>query len=86
MFRGTKFYLLDIGAATEHIVLEAEDLELGTCWIGWFNESGVKKALSIPDKEKVDVLIALGYFDEKALGKRNDKEPLEKLASFNEYR
>lgn len=86
MFRGTKFYLLDIGAATEHIVLEAEDLGLGTCWIGWFNEAGVKRVLSIPKKEKVDVMVALGYFDEKALGKKHDREPLEKIASFNEYR
>ena len=26
MFRGTKYYLIDIGIATEHFVLQAEDL------------------------------------------------------------
>ena len=28
VFRGTKYYLIDIGIAVEHFVLEAEDLEL----------------------------------------------------------
>jgi len=34
MFQGTKYYLIDIGIADEHFVLQAEDLGLGTCWIG----------------------------------------------------
>ncbi len=48
MFRGTKYYLIDIGIAIEHFVLQAEDLGLGTCWIGWFNERAVKSVLNIP--------------------------------------
>lgn len=30
MFRGTKYYLIDIGIACEHFVLQAEELGLGT--------------------------------------------------------
>ena len=83
MFRGTKYYLIDIGIAGEHFVLQAEEMGLGTCWIGWFNESAVKKALSIPKGKKVDVLLALGYYDEKKAKREYDREPLEKIASFN---
>jgi nitroreductase len=36
MFRGTQYYLIDIGIAGEHLVLQAEDLGLGTCWCGIF--------------------------------------------------
>ena len=50
MFRGTKFYLIDIGIACEHFVLQAEELGLGTCWIGWFNERAVKSVLNIPQE------------------------------------
>lgn len=85
MFRGTKFYLLDIGAAVEHFVLEAEDLGLGTCWIGWFNEKGVKETLDIPRQKKVDILIALGYYDREKLGPEHGREPMDKIASFNSY-
>src|SRR4030043_931437 len=57
MFRGTKYYLIDIGVAVEHFVSGAEDLELGTCWIGWFNERAVKSVLGIPQDKKIDILI-----------------------------
>ena len=85
MFRGTKYYLIDIGAACEHFVLEAEDLGLGTCWIGWFNEGGVKSALNIPKDKKIDILIALGYYDRGKLGPEHGREPMDKIASFNSY-
>jgi nitroreductase len=85
MFRGTKYYLIDIGAACEHFVLEAEDLGLGTCWIGWFNEGGAKTVLDIPKDKKIDILIALGYYDREKLGPEHGREPMEKIASFNSY-
>ena len=83
MFRGTKYYLIDIGAAIEHFVLEAEDLGLGTCWIGWFNERMVKPILNVPKHKKIDILIALGYYDREKLGPEHDREPMDKIASFN---
>jgi len=85
MFRGTKYYLIDIGIACEHFVLQAEDLGLGTCWIGWFNEKRVKSVLNIPPHKKIDVLIALGYYDRKKLKSGHDREPADKIASFNAY-
>ena len=85
IFRGTKFYLIDVGIACEHFVLQAEDLGLGTCWIGWFNEHGVKSTLGIPQRKRIDILIALGYYDREKLGPEHDREPMDKIASFNSY-
>ena len=85
IFRGTKYYLIDIGVAVEHFVLEAEDLGLGTCWIGWFNERAVKQILTIPQHKKIDILIALGYYDREKLGPEHDREPIDKVAYFNSY-
>ncbi len=85
MFRGTKYYLIDIGVAIEHFVLQAEDLGLGTCWIGWFNERAVKSVLEIPHRKKIDILIALGYYDREKTGSEHSREPIEKIASFNSY-
>jgi nitroreductase len=85
MFRGTKYYLIDIGIACEHFVLEAEDLGLGTCWIGWFNEKAVKSILNIPKHKKIDILIALGYYDRERLGPEHGREPMDKIATFNSY-
>ena len=85
MFRGTKYYLIDIGIACEHFVLQAEELGLGTCWIGWFNERAVKTLLNVPHSKKIDILIALGYYDKEKIRPEHGREPLDKISSFNSY-
>ncbi len=85
IFRGTQYYQIDIGIACEHLVLEAEDLGLGTCWIGWFNENAVKSMLNVPPEKKIDILIALGYYSRDKLGLEHGREPMDRIASFNSY-
>jgi nitroreductase len=84
-FRGTKFYLIDIGIAGEHLVLQAEDLGLGTCWVGWFNENGVKSTLGVPLDKKVDILIALGYHNIPHNSLEHTRESIEKISSYNSF-
>lgn len=85
LIRDTRFYLIDIGIATEHFVLQAEELELGTCWIGWFDEAAVKSTLNVPKDRRVDVLLAVGYYDKEKLRRPHKREPMEKIAAFNSY-
>ena len=54
-------YQTDVTIALEHIVLEATELGLGTCWIGAFKEDEVKELLKIPDKYRVVALLTIGY-------------------------
>lgn len=81
-FRGTQYNLIDIGIACEHLVLQAAEEGIGTCWMGMFNEKSVKKILGIPRDKKVDVIIGMGY---PATGETREKirRPLEELRSFN---
>ncbi|MCS7228232.1 MAG: nitroreductase family protein [Endomicrobia bacterium] len=91
--RDTRFYLVDIGIACEHIVLQATELGLGSCYIGWFSEKGVKKVLGIPNKYKVPLLICLGY--PEMLAKKDDfvrrraksdtRKELKQIVSFNKF-
>lgn len=60
-FRGVQYSLVDLGIACEHLVLQAAEDGLGSCWIGWFNEREVKNRLGLPRGKKVDLLICLGY-------------------------
>ena len=85
MFRATEYHLIDIGIACEHFVLQATDLGLGTCWIGWFDEGAVKAILNVPQQKKIDILIALGYHESEQVGSEHDRGPLDKIASFNSY-
>ncbi len=82
--RGTAYYLIDIGIAGEHFVLAAQELGLGTCWIGWFNEKEAKKILNIPRDKKIACVISLGYPKEDIRPK--NRKPLEDMSSFNRYK
>jgi nitroreductase len=81
---GTDFGLVDAGIACAHIVLQAEDLGIGACILGWFNERRLKKILSIPRGKKVKLLIAMGYPEERPVRERSLK-PRDKTVSVNGY-
>lgn len=59
--KGIQYSLIDIGIVCEHLVLQAEEEGLGTCWLGWFNEKEVKKLLGLSKEKKIDVIISMGY-------------------------
>lgn len=94
LIRNTKFYLIDIGIVCEHIVLQATELGLGSCYVGWFNESGVKKVLKIPKKYEIPVIICLGYAEESQkhkdtisrYAKSGLRKPIKEILSFNEFK
>lgn len=57
-------YLQDPMIAVEHMILAATALGYGTCWIGAFNQSEVKKILNIPENMVVVALLPIGVPDE----------------------
>ena len=62
---GQYAYTVDLSIALSFMILQATELELGTCWLGAYNESQVKTILDIPDDIRVVGMIVLGYPDEK---------------------
>jgi nitroreductase len=76
------FYLIDVGIAGEHVALQAEELGLGTCWIGWFNTRRTRKFFRIPRQFKVVCLMALGYQEGRPAREKNRK-PLAEICWFN---
>ena len=82
MLRNVKYNLIDVGIACEQMVLQAEDLGLGTCWLGWFNEKALKKALDLPKSTRVDVTIRLGYPYETIPPRKKIRKPLEEIRRY----
>ncbi len=58
---GLHSFSIDVAIALEHIALQATAEGLGTCWIGAFDESKVRKVLDIPENVRVVDLMPLGY-------------------------
>lgn len=59
-----KLIIRDTTIAIEHIVLEAESLGLGTCWVAWFTQEDIRPILDIPSDKYVVGIITVGYPDE----------------------
>jgi len=78
-----KWHQVDLAIALEHIVLEAVELGLGTCWIGAFNEEEVKKILKIPQDRKVVGLLTVGIPAESPAAR--PRKALEEIVAYNEY-
>ena len=60
--RGKKLYSIqDTAAATENILLVAQELGLATCWVGAFKEKEVAKAVKAPRNLRPVAMIPVGY-------------------------
>jgi len=53
--------IVDVAIAVDHLTLSARAEGLGTCWIGSFDNEGIKKLLRIPKDIQVIALTPLGY-------------------------
>lgn len=77
------YYLLDIGIAVNQFCLQASDLGLGTCIIGWFDEKKVKNLLQVDRNKRVPLIITIGYSDSRTREKR--RKSLDEISSWNKY-
>jgi len=75
--RGVQYSLIDVGIAGEHLALQAEEEGLGICWLGWFSERLLKKALGLGRQDKVDIVMSLGYADGQDSRLKTRKPPSE---------
>lgn len=78
------FYLMDIGIVAEHFCLQATELGLGSCMIGWFDEKQVANLLGVPPKKRIPLLISLGY-PAKEKRRKKIRKPMEEIYSYNQY-
>ena len=81
---GVPAYAVDLAIAVEHMALQATEEKLGTCWIGAFNQEGVKNILKILGRCKVVALLPLGYPADKPRPK--SRKSLEEIVSYENFK
>jgi len=60
--RGVELYMLqETAAAMQNMLLMAEELGLGSAWVGAFNEEEVSNLLNIPAALRPVAIVTLGY-------------------------
>ena len=83
--KNREFPLIDIGIAAEHFCLQATELGLSTCMLGWFNEKKIKQLLNIPKNKRIGLVITLGYEPEDYKQREKTRKSVEEMSSFNSY-
>jgi nitroreductase len=80
-----EFSLIDIGIAAEHFCLQATELGLGTCMLGWFDEAAIKQLLHIPAARRIGLVITVGYAADETLVREKKRKSYAEMSSYNRY-
>jgi nitroreductase len=59
--RGSRYYQMDCALAVQNILLTAHAQGLGGCFVGAFDEEGIKRALAVPGYLRIVGLVTLGW-------------------------
>ena len=74
---------VDAAIVMDHMILQATELGLGTCWIGAFDAQKARNVLSLPDHLEPVLFTPLGYpACEQPPRKRKS---LDELVSYNSF-
>ena len=75
---------MDVCIICTHMMLEAENLGLGTLWVRYFNADQVKKTFDLPDNEVVMCMLCLGHKapGAKPSGSHSCNKPLSETVTY----
>lgn len=78
-----KQIIRDTSISISYMLLEANSLGLGTCWVGWFIQEEIRPILNIPSDKYVVGIITLGYANEAPEARPRKK--LEKIVHYESW-
>ncbi len=59
--KGVHSGVQDVSIVATHIMLEAWELGVGTCWVNYFANSRLEKEIGLPENERAVLLMPMGY-------------------------
>ncbi len=71
--RGRIYSRQQAGAVIATFLLKIVDMGLAACWVGAYNDEGIKNLLKVPKNANIEVVIPIGYEKEKT-SKKKKKE------------
>jgi len=75
-----KQIIRDTSIAVEHMVLEAEHLGIGACWVAWFTQEEIRPVMNIPSDKYVVCILTIGYKEEQP--KARPRKKLEEITHY----
>lgn len=74
---------IDASIITDHMMLQATELGLGSVWICYFKPDIIIKEFNLPDYLEPVNILAIGYSDD--LNKPKVRKSLKNMVSYNKY-
>jgi nitroreductase len=80
----SKYHIVDISIATDHIVLAAWSLGIGTCWVGAVGaQKEVAEVISAPKGTEPIIILPMGYLADREIPKR--RKEIDEIVSYEKY-
>lgn len=79
-----KQIIRDTAIAAENLLLEAQHLGLGACWVAWYRQTEIRPVLNIPSDKYVCGIITVGYPGETPAP--HPRKPLEHLVRYEKWK
>jgi len=80
---GKNYNYVDVAIVMDHLVLQAADLGLGTCWIAAFDPAAARQVLNLPDGVEPIAFTPLGYPADKPRPKK--RKLLDELVHYQRW-
>lgn len=84
-FDGKQTVDIDASILTDHMMLEATELGLGSVWVYYFKPDVIKKEFALPDGLEPINILAIGYADESPASSNRHAQmriPMEELVTY----
>lgn len=88
-FDSKQYSDIDATIVTDHMMLEAADLGLGSVWIGYFNPEIIKREFNLPSGIEPINILAIGYASkntEAAQNHLNNRKCIDEIVCYETYK
>ena len=72
------------GAVIQNLLLALTEKGIDSCWVGFFDDDIVREAVSVPEGEEVEAVIAIGFAGKQPVSKKHKVE-LENIVFFEKF-
>lgn len=78
---------VDASIVTTHMMLEAHNIGIGTCWVMHFDPFKMRETFSIPENFEPLALLVMGYphEDAKPISMHYETRPLDEVVFYEEF-
>ena len=72
----------DCSIVAAHVMLEATDLGLETCWVNRFPNTKTAQAFQLPDTMKPVLLMPIGYADDEPSIRHTQRKDMKEIVEY----